>query len=125
LHAALTEQCTHLAPDSLLFTYGGQPVKKGSDFLKKLWARVGFHFRFHDLRHTFATRLAAVCANPHVVRVALGHALSVFTDPSLPSVTGRYVHPGQEEIRQALYQMEDLTLAALDALPKSKEESQP
>lgn len=106
LAAALTAHAAHLAPDSLLFTFGGAPIRKGTDFLKKLWPRVGFHFRFHDLRHTFATRLAAHTPNPHAVREALGHALTTLIDPTLPAVTGRYVHPPLEEIRAAIQQMD-------------------
>ncbi len=119
----LARHCAHLAPDSLLFTFGGKPMKKGSDFVKKLWIRVQFHFRFHDLRHTFATRLAAVTPNPHVVRDALGHALTSFADPTLPSVTSRYVHPSMEEKRAAVLRMEEITLAALAQLDRHDEQT--
>ncbi len=104
---SLTQGCS---PDALLFTYGSRQVKKGSDFLKKLWPRVGFRFRFHDLRHTFATRLAAAAPNPFVVSALLGHAsraaMTVLHHAALSQTTTLYVHPQLEELRQAIAAME-------------------
>ena len=108
--AACTQLAAGCAPDALLFTYGSRPVKKGSDFLKKLWPRVGFRFRFHDLRHTFATRLAAVAPNPFVVSALLGHAsraaMTVLHHAALSQTTTLYVHPQLDELRRAIQAME-------------------
>ncbi len=109
LHRALQKATATLAPDSLLTTYGPKGVRFGSDFLRKLRPRAGVSFRFHDLRHTFATRIAAVATNPHVVRVLLGH--------SARTVTDLYVHPPLEELRAAILSMEK-------ANPNAKEKTE-
>jgi len=51
-------------------------------------------FRFHDLRHTAASRLAEVGADPFVIAEILGHA-------SL-AMTKRYTHASDERKRQAM-----------------------
>ncbi len=110
LETVLRAHAAGLAPDSLLSAYGERPILKGTDFLKFLWPKVGFHFRFHDLRHTFATRLAAATSNPFVVSALLGHSLyqTVFWHRSpLPHVTRRYVTPPLEELRAAVLEMEN------------------
>jgi integrase len=110
LHAALREATATITPDTRLQQWGGKEVKKGTDFLKKLWPRVGFHFRFHDLRHTFATRAAEATSNPFVVAELLGHSQShiiFYRGAAVPQVTRRYVHPSLEELRAAIHKMED------------------
>ena len=72
LQMALATLAELRAPDALLFAYGGSQVKKGSDVLKKLRPKAGVQFRFHDLRHTFASRLSEVAQPPSIVRVLLG-----------------------------------------------------
>lgn len=99
LHQGLAEALTDVRdPDALLFTRGVHAIRRPPSFMPELRLKVGFHFRFHDLRHTFATRLAACTSNPHVVRVLLGHAPR--------STTDLYVHPTTEELRAAVDQME-------------------
>ena len=61
-----------------------------------------------------------MCTNPHIVRVALGHTLTTFVDPSIPTVTARYVHPSIEEIRTAILKMEEITIGALTT-PKAQQ----
>jgi integrase len=51
-------------------------------------------FTFHDLRHTFASRLAASGCEPFVIRDYLGHT-SV-------SMTDRYVSTRAEDLREAV-----------------------
>jgi len=110
LSAVLTVHTAQLAPDSLLLAWAGRQIRKGTDFLKPLRRRIGIHFRFHDLRHTFATRLAATCANPFVVAALLGHtAPRQVWNPAhhaMPNVTFSYVHPQPEELRAAIDAME-------------------
>ena len=50
--------------------------------------------RFHDLRHTFATRLVATGVDLLTVKELLGH--------SNISMTMRYAHPSQENMRRAV-----------------------
>jgi integrase len=106
----LKAHAAHLAPDSLLLAWAGRQIKKGTDFLKPMRRRIGIHFRFHDLRHTFATRLAAACPNPFVVAALLGHTASrrVWNPAhnAMPNVTFQYVHPAPDELRAAIEAME-------------------
>jgi len=81
-----------------LIQWGGFPIHHRSAFMRHLRQRVGFHFRFHDLRHTFATRLSAVAQRPRIVQAALGHAARTPTD--------LYDHPSTEELRAAVLSME-------------------
>lgn len=110
LHAALSEHTAHLAPDSLILAWAGRQIKKGTDFLKPLRRRIEICFRFHDLRHTFATRVAAACSNPFVVAGLLGHsAPRRVWNPAfnaMPNVTFQYVHPQMPELRAAVEEME-------------------
>lgn len=109
LTALLAAATKGLMPDSRLTQWGGKEVKKGTDFLKKLWPRVGFHFRFHDLRHTFATRIAAATTNPFVVSELLGHSpahVIYYRGAAVPRVTRTYVQPQLEELRAAVTAME-------------------
>lgn len=54
-------------------------------------------FRFHDLRHTAATRLADAGADPFVIAEILGH--------SDLRMTKRYTHATDQRKRQALEQL--------------------
>jgi integrase len=62
--------------------------------------------RFHDLRHTAATRLGATGADPFVIAEILGHADL--------RMTRRYTHASDDRKRAAL---EGLTKEAADVLP--------
>jgi integrase len=54
-------------------------------------------FRFHDLRHSFASRLNAACADPYIIRDLLGH--------STTTMSGDYTHTSFERRRQAIADM--------------------
>lgn len=69
-------------------------------------------FRFHDLRHTFSTWLAAT-APEQVKRALLGH--------SPRGVSDRYTHLGVEELRPHLETLEWLEKAAVE-LPAAEAE---
>ena len=60
-------------------------------------------FRFHDLRHTFATRLLRAQGNIKVVQKMLRHTTL--------ATTGEYAHALDDYIRQALEVMEGETAA--------------
>jgi integrase len=51
-------------------------------------------FRFHDLRHTFATRLNGSGADPYTIRDLLGHSSTTMTE--------NYTHTSHETRRQAI-----------------------
>ncbi len=108
LQAALLAHTSSLAPDSLLFTHAARQQSRASGFLYTARKRTEFIFRMHQLRHTFATRIATVASNPFVVSTLLGHtphALS-WRGHQLRFTTPRYVHPALEELRAAVLEME-------------------
>jgi integrase len=62
--------------------------------------KAGLHgVRFHDLRHTFATRLADAGAPPSVIQMILGH--------SDLRITQRYVHPDKDSALEAVEKLND------------------
>lgn len=95
LQAQLEKIASHLSPDARI-TSGVQTRQAGAAWLAR-HRRLGAAPRYHDLRHTFASKLAAVAA-PHVVRALLGHAPRTTTD--------LYTHPSLEECRNAIGAME-------------------
>ena len=83
----------------LVFTHAnGEPFSLGSfnrDFAKLVaTARIEGRLRFHDLRHTHGTLLAAAGVNPKVVSDRLGHSDVKFT-------LNRYVNPTHDHQREA------------------------
>ena len=56
------------------------------------------HFRFHDLRHTFATRLAQTGVDPYTIQKLMGH--TSFT------TTQRYAHHFVESLRRGIEYLE-------------------
>ena len=54
-------------------------------------------FRFHDLRHSFASRLNAAGADPFIIRDLLGH--------STTTMSADYTHTSFERRRQAIADM--------------------
>ena len=54
-------------------------------------------FHFHDLRHSFASRLNAAGADPYVIRDLLGH--------STTTMSADYTHTSFERRRQAIVEM--------------------
>jgi integrase len=82
-----------------------EPLRNPSCFLKWLRKETSLDFRFHDLRHTFFTRLQEACHDELLARYCLGHHLRV--------TAGIYYHPSLESIREAFLKMEEITLNAL------------
>jgi integrase len=82
----------HRQPSGLLFTYEGQPIRR----LKTGWAgalrRAGLpHSRFHDLRHTFNSRLVEAGVIADVRKELMGHSRggdvhSLYTHIELPAL---------------------------------------
>ena len=73
----------------------GKPFTEVKNSFKKACRTVGIHdLRFHDLRHSFATRLIEAGVDIVTVKELLGH-FSV-------TVTQRYTHPGQLQKKLAV-----------------------
>lgn len=89
------------APDGYLFRNrrGHNFTSKGGVFKNALAKAEVFDFTFHDLRHTFASRLAASGCDAFVIRDYLGH--------SSVSMTDRYVSTREEDLRAAVNNLRD------------------
>lgn len=72
-------------------------------------------FKFHDLRHTAATRLADAGADPFVIAEILGH--------SDLRMTKRYTHATDERKRQALERLAQFS-SSKSRKPEKREASQ-
>jgi len=99
LEAAIVERLAeNPRPDTPLIEKGGKPLRYPSQFVRRIRWQLPFNFRFHDLRHTFATRLAATGSGFHVIAALLGHAPT--------NTTLAYLHPAREELRAAVDRLE-------------------
>ncbi|MGH8890466.1 MAG: tyrosine-type recombinase/integrase [Acidothermaceae bacterium] len=100
---SLHMQTLALQVDDLLFSStgrpGGRPISRNT-FRTRIWlpalekAQLGFHVRFHDLRHAHASWALAGGADLKAVMDRLGHAQI--------STTQRYLHTLPESDEQAL-----------------------
>jgi integrase len=75
LATVIEETARDLEPDAALI-----PLTRPTNFVTGFRLALGFHFRFHDLRHTFSTRLMEAGAPTNVIAAALGHAPRRTTD---------------------------------------------
>jgi len=106
----LKSHAAHLMPDAPLFPTRSRKEPDHDAFWQKLKQRTGIQARYHDLRHTFATRLMEATNNPFLVANLLGHSLSsqmaFARGIKLPTTTPRYLHPSPEQLRAAIDRME-------------------
>jgi integrase len=90
-----TLKCVKLTNDRVFCDNNGRPMDSIKTAFKNAVRRSGIrHFRFHDLRHTFASRLVEKNVNIVTVKELLGHADI--------NTTMRYSHPAPEYKRQAV-----------------------
>jgi integrase len=75
--AALKEHTHSLTADALISNIAARALRPQSaaDFMRSLCQRAQVRCRYHDLRHTFALRLADTGAPFHAIRALLGHGL--------------------------------------------------
>ena len=88
------------------------PQKRTQGLVNRLEARWYILFPIYNLRHTFATRLAAVGASPIVVAHLLGHsnASIVMTYASADDATKREAVLKLDELRQKAFESADESL---------------
>jgi len=85
----------HYLTTSFVFTYQGKPLKSIRTAFLNACDRAGIkNLRFHDLRHTFATRLVLAGVDLATVSKLLGH--------SSIQMTMRYAHPTPEALKNAV-----------------------
>jgi integrase len=101
LKAALVEYQS-LQPGEFLFLSErtGKPILSPKTAFHNAVRRSGIaHIRFHDLRHTFGTRLDAAGVGLVTIQKLMGH--------STIRMTERYSHPGASERRRAVELLSD------------------
>jgi integrase len=81
-------------PEALIFNHQGKPQAKPAAFLEPQRLKGGPPFRFHDLRHTFASRLAEIGVQQHVIAALLGHTPRTSTQI--------YLHANPAQLRKAI-----------------------
>ena len=69
-------------------------------------------FKFHDLRHTFASNLVLKGVNLYVVQKLLGHAT--------PKMTQRYAHLGSDQLREAIEKIDIQRNSVMYNIPSTK-----
>jgi integrase len=106
LTGRLTELFTRLMcsqPEGLLFTFNGRPIHKIKTAWKNAIRRAGIrYFRFHDLRHTFNTRLMESGVLQDVRKAIMGHS-------SGEEVNSLYTHVELPVKREAIRKLETWT----------------
>ncbi len=89
-----------LEPTYYVFTYEGKPLKSIRTAFENARSRAGIkNLRFHDLRHTFATRLVLAGVDLASVSKLLGH--------STIQMTMRYAHPTPEALKNAVSKLDE------------------
>jgi len=87
--------CPIIQQTSKLFTYRNKPIRDIRTAFKNACSRAGIkNLRFHDLRHTFATRLVLKGTDLATVSKLLGH--------SSITMTMRYSHPTPQSLKSAV-----------------------
>lgn len=83
-----------------VFTFRHKPLKDIRTAFKNACRRAGIkNLRFHDLRHTFATRLVLSGVDLPTVSKLLGH--------SSIQMTMRYSHPTPEALKNAVSKLDE------------------
>ena len=86
--------------DQFVFLYKSRPVKSVKIAFTNARLRAGIKdLTFHDLRHTFASRLVSKGANPVSVKNILGHANLKTTEI--------YLHSNLKQMREAIELLDD------------------
>ena len=90
----------HRKASGLIFTYEGHPIRR----LKTGWAgalrRAGLpHFRFHDLRHTFNSRLVEASVISDIRKELMGHSRG-------GDVHSLYTHIDIPVLREAIHRLD-------------------
>lgn len=106
---------TNRKPSGFIFTYEGAPIRN----LKTGWAgalrRAGLpHYRFHDLRHTFNSRLVEAGVIADIRKELMGHSRG-------GDVHSLYTHVELPVLRDAIARLEAWHSAKLSSLTTRKE----
>lgn len=108
-------------PEGVVFTFDGQPLTRIKTAWKGAIRRAGLrYFRFHDLRHTFNTRLMEAGVMQEVRKTLMGHSdgkdvNSIYTHVELPAK--------REAIQKLEYWVAAERKAAKEKAEKEKEDT--
>jgi integrase len=78
------------------------------------------NFHYHDLRHTFATRLRAANVHEYDIADLLGHSTTP-GDTRNTKTTRGYAHRVPKRLRDAVNSLEEGKLAILEGTPTSRQ----
>jgi integrase len=109
----------HDAPEGLVFTFKRRPIQRIKTAWKAAIRRSGIrYFRFHDLRHTFNTRLMEAGVIQDVRKALMGHS-------SGEEVNSLYTHVELPVKREAIRKLEAWAEAERKKLDEDKPVSVP
>src|SRR5205807_3594530 len=102
--------------EGLVFTFNGQPLHRIKTAWKAAIRRAGLrYFRFHDLRHTFNTRLMEAGVMQEVRKALMGHS-------SGEDINSTYTHIELPVKREAIRKLEEW-VSTQNPQPKQKGET--
>jgi integrase len=106
-------------PSGLIFTYNGQPIRTVKTAWKAALRRAAIpHYRFHDLRHTFNSRLVECGVIADIRKALMGHS-------SGGDVHSIYTHVELPLLRKAIASLEGWHTAQLQAHSQPNSEATP
>jgi integrase len=99
-HRVSTLLQTLRQPEGLLFTFEGKPIRIIKTAWKSAIRRAGIRYcRFHDLRHTFNTRLMEAGVMQEVRKALMGHSIG-------EDINATYTHVELPAKREAIRKLE-------------------
>lgn len=102
LYSTLNHLCNGCTNGQPVFTYDGKPLQDIRRSFETACRNAGIEdFRFHDLRHTFASRLVMVGVNIRTVQELMGHKDI--------RMTMRYSHLSDSHLKNAVKKLENGT----------------
>lgn len=114
--AELLAGINHNNAEGLLFTFKGRPIHKIKTAWKAAIRRAGIRYlRFHDLRHTFNTRLMEAGVLQDVRKALMGHS-------SGEEVNSLYTHVELPVKREAIRKLEEWVTNQRRQLPEQGED---
>jgi integrase len=101
-------------PSGLIFTYDGQPIHRPKTGWTGALRRAGLpHFRLHDLRHTFNSRLVEAGVISDIRKELMGHSRG-------GDVNSIYTHIDLPVLREAIHRLDQWYAGKVSSLNNGK-----